>query len=45
VLFGLGVVLTEWLHLNFSTWPALARAAINVSYLAGCIGAMLLIVR
>ncbi len=36
VLFGLGVVLTEWLHMNLSSWPVLARAAINVGYLAPC---------
>jgi hypothetical protein len=45
VLFALVVVLSESLHMNLSTWPVIARAAINVGYLAGCIGAMLLIVR
>jgi hypothetical protein len=31
--------------MNLATWPMLARAALNVTYLAACIGAMLLIVR
>lgn len=45
VMFGLIAVLSERFHMNLSAWPVIARAAMNVTYLAGCIGAMLLIVR
>lgn len=45
VMFGLGAIFGEWFHMNLSSWPVPARVAINVAYLAGCIGAMLLIVR
>ena len=45
VLFGLVVVVSEWFHMNLATWPMFARAALNVTYLVACIGAMLLIVR
>ena len=44
-MFGLGAVLSERFHMNLSSWPVWARAAINVAYLAGCVGVMLLIVR
>jgi hypothetical protein len=43
-LFGVGALLGERFHMNLSSWPVLARAAVNVAYLGGCIGAMLLIV-
>jgi hypothetical protein len=45
VMFGLVAVLSEWFQMNLSSWPVLARAAINVTYLVGCVSAMLLIVR
>jgi uncharacterized membrane protein YeaQ/YmgE (transglycosylase-associated protein family) len=45
VLFGVGAVVGEWLHMDLSRLPILARAAVNVGYISGCIGAMLLIVR
>jgi D-alanyl-lipoteichoic acid acyltransferase DltB (MBOAT superfamily) len=45
VLFGIGAVVGEWFHMDLSRWPVLARAAVNVGYISGCIGAMLLIVR
>ncbi len=44
MMFGLGAVLGERFHMDLSSWPILARAAVNVAYVAGCIGAMLLIV-
>jgi hypothetical protein len=44
-MFGLGAIISERFQMDLSSWPVLARAAINVAYLAGCIGAMLLIVR
>jgi hypothetical protein len=31
--------------MNLSAWPVAARAAINVAYLAVCVGAMLLLIR
>jgi hypothetical protein len=34
----------EWCH-ALSAWPVAARAAINVAYLAVCVGAMLLLIR
>jgi hypothetical protein len=43
-MFGLGAILGDRFHMDLSSRPVLARAAVNVSYLAGCIGAMLLIV-
>ncbi len=43
-LFGLGVLVSEALHMDLSRWPLVARAALNVAYLAGCVLAMLLIV-
>jgi D-alanyl-lipoteichoic acid acyltransferase DltB (MBOAT superfamily) len=45
VLFGLGTIVGEWFRMDMSRLPLLARAAINVAYIAGCIGTMLLIVR
>jgi hypothetical protein len=43
-LFGLGVIFSEWFHMDISRWPARARAATNIAYLAACIGVMLLVV-
>jgi len=45
VLFGLGAILGEWLHMDISRWPPPARATINVAYLVGCVAVMLLVVR
>jgi hypothetical protein len=45
IMFGLGAIVGEWLHMDLSRWPIRARAAVNVGYISGCIGAMLLIVR
>jgi hypothetical protein len=45
VMFGLGAVLSEWLHMDISRWPTLFRAAINIAYVGGCIAVMLLVVR
>jgi hypothetical protein len=45
LMFGVVAIVSERAHMNLSSWPVLARAALNVAYLAGCIGAMLLIVR
>jgi hypothetical protein len=44
-LFGLGVLVGEALRMDLSRWPVAARAALNFAYLAGCVCAMLLIVR
>jgi D-alanyl-lipoteichoic acid acyltransferase DltB (MBOAT superfamily) len=44
-MFGLGAVLSERFQMNLSAWPVPARAAINVAYLAVCVGAMLLLIR
>lgn len=43
-MFGLGAVISDRFNMNLSRWPISGRAAINVIYLAGCVGAMLLIV-
>lgn len=43
-LFGLGAVVGDGLHMDLSRWSILGRAAINVAYVAGCIGATLAIV-
>jgi D-alanyl-lipoteichoic acid acyltransferase DltB (MBOAT superfamily) len=43
-MFGLGAVASDRLQMDLSRWPIPARAAINIAYVAGCIGAMLLIV-
>jgi len=45
VMFGVGAIVGEWLHMDLSRLPIPARAAVNVGYVSGCIGAMLLIVR
>jgi hypothetical protein len=45
VLFGLGVIISEALHMDLSRWPAIARVALNFAYLAGCVFVMLVIVR
>lgn len=45
VMFGLGAIFSERVHMDLSRWPVLARAAVNVGYISGCIGAMLLIIR
>ncbi|HVS49381.1 MAG TPA: hypothetical protein VHJ99_10795 [Candidatus Dormibacteraeota bacterium] len=45
VMFGVGAVVSEWVHMDLSRWPVLARAAVNVGYISGCIGAILLVVR
>jgi hypothetical protein len=44
IMFGLGAVIGEALHMDLSGWPAAGRAVVNVGYIAGCIGAMLVIV-
>jgi len=44
IMFGLGAVISEGLHMDLSAWPAAGRAVVNVGYLAGCIAAMLVIV-
>ena len=44
VIFGIGTILSERLHMDLSRWPVWGRAMINVGYLAGCILVMLLIV-
>ncbi len=43
-MFGMGALLGERFHMDLSTSPIPARAAVNLAYLAGCVGAMLLIV-
>jgi hypothetical protein len=45
VLFGLGVILSNRFRMNLSQWRVGARAAVNIAYLLGCFGAMLLLVR
>lgn len=45
VLLGIGAILSEQFHMDLSRWTKLGRAAINIAYLAGCIVAMLLMVR
>ena len=44
MLFGLGVVVSEAVRMDLSRWPVAARAVANVTYLAVCIAAMLVIV-
>ncbi len=43
-LFGLGAVLSEVFHMDLSRRSFLVRASVNLSYLAGCCAAMLVIV-
>ena len=43
--FGLGDILSDAFRMNTSAWPPAARAATNAGYLAGCVRAMLLILR
>jgi D-alanyl-lipoteichoic acid acyltransferase DltB (MBOAT superfamily) len=43
-LFAAGALLGERFRMNLSSWPAVARAAVNFAYLTGCIAAMLAIV-
>jgi hypothetical protein len=43
-LFAAGAILSERFSMNLSSWPVAARAAVNVAYLTGCIGVMLVIV-
>src|SRR6266542_3934717 len=45
ILFGLGLVLSEALHMDISRWPVPVRAVANACYLAGCVVTMLVIVR
>lgn len=44
-LFGIGAVLSDWFHIDLSRWRVGWRATVNLLYVAGCIVAMLLIVR
>ena len=43
IMFGLGAVISEAVHMDLSTWPAAGRAVVNVGYIAGCTAAMLVI--
>jgi D-alanyl-lipoteichoic acid acyltransferase DltB (MBOAT superfamily) len=43
-MFGLGAITGEALHMNLSRWPVAVRALINVTYLAACVAAMLIVV-
>jgi hypothetical protein len=45
LMFGLGALVSEWTHMDLSRWPIPARAAVNIGYISGCIGAMLIGVR
>jgi|ERR1700687_240787 len=45
VLFGLGAILSEKLHMDLSRWPVAARALVNLAYLVACVAIMLAIVR
>jgi hypothetical protein len=44
IMFGLGAVLSETLHMNLARWPVQARIAINVAYIAGSCMAMVVLV-
>jgi len=44
LMFGLGAVASDRFRMDLSRQPVTARAAINVTYLAGCVIAMLVIV-
>lgn len=44
VLFGLGAISSDALHMDLSAWPFAARAAANLVYVFGCVILMLLIV-
>ncbi len=45
VLFGLGVVISEALHMDLSRWPVAGRVVVNLAYIAGSVITMLLVVR
>jgi D-alanyl-lipoteichoic acid acyltransferase DltB (MBOAT superfamily) len=44
-LFGIGAVISDRVQMDLSRWPVIGRVTVNLTYLAICIGAMLLIVR
>lgn len=44
ILFGLGVIAGDALHMDLSKWPVPVRALVNVLYLVSCMAAMLLAV-
>lgn len=44
LFFGVVVVVSDALHMDLSTWPRWARAATNLVYLGGCVGATLFVV-
>jgi D-alanyl-lipoteichoic acid acyltransferase DltB (MBOAT superfamily) len=43
-MFGLGAIASDRFNMDLSHWPIAARAVVNITYLASCIGTMLLIV-
>jgi D-alanyl-lipoteichoic acid acyltransferase DltB (MBOAT superfamily) len=45
ILFGLGAVLSDALHMDMSRWSFAGRATVIAGYLASCVVAMLAIVR
>jgi D-alanyl-lipoteichoic acid acyltransferase DltB (MBOAT superfamily) len=44
VLFGLGAILSDALHMDLSAWPFAVRAGVNLAYVAGCVFLMLVVV-
>jgi D-alanyl-lipoteichoic acid acyltransferase DltB (MBOAT superfamily) len=44
IMFGLGAVVSERLRMDLSRWPIVARATLNLAYIAGCIAIMLFVV-
>jgi D-alanyl-lipoteichoic acid acyltransferase DltB (MBOAT superfamily) len=43
-LFGLGVIVSDAFAMDLSRWPIAARVAVNVTYIAGCVIAMLILI-
>src|SRR5260370_42121759 len=44
IMFGLGAVVSERLRMDLSRWPIVARAPLNLAYIAGCIPITLFVV-
>ncbi len=44
MMFGLGAIASDAVHMDLSKWPIMVRAVVNVTYLVACVAAMLMVV-